>query len=338
MDLWTATKVVMRRWAIVIPALILTGVIAFVVTSRLAPSYSAQGTVEFLSSNGDNKINPYDAINPSLQTTATLVGTSVSSEQTREKFAKAGLDHNYKIISPYDPARTTAGTPPSLELSVTTSSPAITLVTLQRLSTEVTNELKRRQEASGAPRPTWIQAHPAAMDTSATKQSGSKNKVLALIVLLGIAVSISLAFFAESLTSDSRKKRAAAALGPADADPSGHAAPPTGTEAADGVLLARALDAMRVALDVAEETAQRTGAAQGTGANPAALPAETGAPANGNGNGARKPIPTEGIDPKRTLVRVRPEGTGATQGSKPGPLPVARPDEGDRPSPGGRAS
>jgi hypothetical protein len=343
MDLWTATKVVFRRWAIVVPALVLTAVIAVLVTSRLAPTYKATGTVEFLASNNGNVDNPYNSFNTSLQTTATLVGTSVGSAKVRDQFQKAGLDPNYKIVAPYDPTR--AVLVPSLDLSVETSNADITMATLKHLSAAVSADLQTRQAESGAPKNTWVQAHVAAMDTSATQQNGSKTKVLILIILLGAAVSISLAFFAESLTSDSRRRRSAAELPAGDPRAGAYGPPP----AADAVLLARALDAMRAALDVANETTHRTG--DGPAALPPAPSAPSGAPTpapppaptNGNGSGnGKKAAPAEGIDPKRPVVRPRPEpATGAT---KPGPLPVARPnqgtrsDEGDPPASGGRAS
>jgi hypothetical protein len=181
------------------------------------------------------------------------------------------------------------------------------------------------------------------MDTTATEQTGNSTKVLILIILLGIAVSISLAFFAESLTSDSKAKRAEALPPGSDADGYG---PPNG-DSAEEVRLARALDAMRAALTVAEDNAPHGAtpalppAASTPAPPPPPPPAATPAATTGNGNGnGKKAAPAEGIDAKRPAPRPRPE-PAATSG-KPGPLPVARPapgkgaDEGDRPPSGGR--
>ncbi|MCU1458706.1 MAG: hypothetical protein JWL73_2798 [Actinomycetia bacterium] len=342
MDLWTATKLVFRRWAIVIPALTLTVVVAIVVTGRVAPTYKATGSVEFLASNNDNKDNPYLGFNASLQTAATLVGSSVGSIGTRAGFATFGLDPNYKITAPYDPTR--AVLVPSLDLEVNSSNPKIAVATLKRLVVAVRNDLNDRQAASGAPKASWIQLRETAVDSQALKQTGSKTKVLLLIVLLGFAVSISLAFFVESLTSDAKRKRAVAA--PAGVGDGYVPPPPPEPESADSLLLARALETMRLALNVADETAQR--AVGDDAPTPSPAPAETAAltpgdgepgtgnangngiakgSGNGNGNGVanRKPIPTEGID-ERPRVRTRPESPG------PKPEPRARPDGGDRPS------
>ena len=356
MDLWTATKIVLRRWAIVVPALVLTGVVAVVVVSRIAPSYAATGTVEFLASNQANTVNPYIHFDPSLQTTATLVGASVGSVQTRATFAFFGLDSNYKVVAPYDPTR--AVLVPSLDISSKASNATVAVATLKRLSAAIKTDLNGRQEAIGAPTNTWIQLR-STLDTKAVKQNGQKTKVLVLIVLLGVAVSVSLAFFAESLTSDSKRKRLALATGSPDTDPesSGPAAD------ADATLLSRALDAMRVALEVADATTSRSlpgpqleasletgtdartpvpesgkGNGNGSGEDVAAGTETPMSVGNGqaDGNGSRPAIPTEGIDAKRDAAKVLTEGSITPSGSKTGPLPVARPAEGDRPDEGKR--
>ncbi len=367
MDLWTATKVVFRRWRIVVPALILTFVVAFVVVGRVAPTYKATGTIEFLASNDGNTANPYNGFNSALQTTATLVGTSVGSQKSRYFFAKSGLDANYKIVAPYDPTR--AVLVPSLDLSVESSNADVALATLKRLSAAVTLDLETRQTKGGGPRQLWIQTNVAAMDTAAIKQTGNATRVLILILLLGVAVSISLAFFAESLTSDSKSRRAVAL--PPGADGSG-AEPPEGETAAT-MRLTLALEAMRAALTVAEDTTATR--PEPPAVPPVALPPgpkvtnpplappasasrpptpATGAAVGENGNGkgsgngnGKKAAPAEGIDRIGPAPRPRPEPAKSTNPSgpdagKPGPLPVARPapgqtsDEGDRPSSGGR--
>ncbi|MCU1457056.1 MAG: Capsular polysaccharide biosynthesis protein [Actinomycetia bacterium] len=231
-----------RGWTIVLPTLVLTAALAVGAGIYLRTRYTASGTLIFLAANSNRTSNPYANFQPGLQATAIVVGDSVGSRATRAQFETDGFDGGYTIAQPSDP--TGAGVP-ALQLSVTTPHAESTMSTLKHLSSEVRDELARREKAVGAPKRTWIQAHTASMDTAATKQHGNAPIIVGLIVIIGLATSIGLTLLAESRAR--RLRRRAALLAAGDV--------PRATLPSDPRALNLALEAFRTALAVAQDVA-----------------------------------------------------------------------------------
>lgn len=217
MDLWTAIKVVLRRWYLVVPAIIITIVVAGLATSRLTPVYSASGSVMFSASNqrfyptdDDERVesvNPLEEFTQSLQTTAQLVGDKLNSDEVRERFKKEGLNSTYKVAAPYDPTRTVLA--PTVEFSVEDTDPDVVLDTINALQAEAKTQLDALQTQAGARPELFIQSRPLITPVDATREDGMKLRVAGIVVLLGLALALSLAFMAESVISSRSTRRAA---------------------------------------------------------------------------------------------------------------------------------
>ncbi|MFZ4584620.1 MAG: hypothetical protein ACOYNI_05260 [Acidimicrobiia bacterium] len=214
MDLWGTLRIIGRRWYVVVPALAITAVVAIVAGARTEVTYTATGSTVFLAASDAKTANPYQNFNPSLQTTAQVVGNDVSSDAVRNTFAQNELDSQYKIVVPYDPTR--AVLLPEVDYTVETSDPRVATRTVQVLSETVAKTLADRQEASGAPRESWIQAVPGPSSAEPVRNSGSRIRTTAIVLMLGIAISLSLAFVAEGLASARRSRHRPATGAPLD--------------------------------------------------------------------------------------------------------------------------
>jgi len=220
MDLWTALTVIVRRWYVVVPAIILAVLVALFATSRLAPVYTASGSVLFTSSSEvyvspDNpdeperveQVNPFEGFSPSLQTTAALVGDRLSSDEVRELFQDEKLEDEYEVFAPYDPTRTILA--PSLEFDVENSDPDVAVDTVTRLQEESATQLALLQTEAKVRPELFIQVRPLITPLEATQQNALKVRVAGIVLLLGVTIALSLAFVVESLTSARATRRAA---------------------------------------------------------------------------------------------------------------------------------
>ncbi|MCZ7525055.1 MAG: hypothetical protein M5U14_00870 [Acidimicrobiia bacterium] len=282
MDLLTAVKIIFRRWAVVLPVLLLTVAAAFLISTRISPTYSARGSVVFLPPSEGGAANPWSGFNPALQTTATLIGQVLDADDQRQAFLDEGLSGEYRIVAPYDPTRAVLA--PTLELSVDTTDPEVALATIRELVTRIQTELEDQQEDSGASEDTWIQSRALTVADQAVEQNTARYRVLAIVVLLGGAAAVSLAFVLESFDAG-RRRRLEEAAGPGEGDDEG--APEESEPAGDTMLPVAGPGRPRVRAEPV--------AAQGRSA--------------GSGNGGQAAEPSEAEETARSL----PERTRATR-------------------------
>lgn len=285
MDLWGTLRVVLRRWYVVLPALAITVAVAIVAGSRTETTYEASGSTVLISSNDAKTTNPYENFNPSLQTTAQVIANDISSESVRWDFRRNNLNWTYKLVVPYDATR--AVLLPEIDYTVQDPDPKVVMKTLDALGKRVTEQLARRQEASGAPADQWIQSVPGPASASATVNTGNRVRATAILILLGVAISLSLAFAAEGIANSRRRRRERKA---------GVVPEPANTNEVTSALR-EAVSAMRLAVDVVEDTAMPASSAGG----------------NGNGGGKGAPVGNGHTDAKRADAIER-RGAGSRPG------------------------
>jgi uncharacterized protein involved in exopolysaccharide biosynthesis len=219
MDLWTAIKVIVRRWYLVVPALVLTVIVAFIAAGRVTPVYTATGSVMFTAPNQRfyptdtvdeervEQVNPYNDFSASLQTTATIVGDKLASDEVRDTFADNDLEKDFKVAAPYDPTRTVLA--PTLEFDVEASDPDVAVATVVALQEAAQVQLNALQVDAAVRQELYIKASPLITPEKAIEQNALKVRVLGIVLLLGFALALSLAFTAESLLSSRAARRSA---------------------------------------------------------------------------------------------------------------------------------
>ncbi len=204
MELLEALRIIRNQKKIVIPLLIIALLAAGIMVARMDTTYKTSGTVTLLNSNLKSTENPYLRFDQSLQTTAAVLGDTVSSEDTRRAYEKKGLSPIYTVEVPYDPTRTTLL--PMLSIEVSASSPDVATATRDQLLNDVKDILAEKQTEAGAPRDSWIQAFGLA-NKNVIEGSGSQARTFLIVFGLGAAIAIAIAFIVDGFKRGVRNTR-----------------------------------------------------------------------------------------------------------------------------------
>jgi hypothetical protein len=201
-DLLTTIRIMLARWYVLVPALLATGVAAFGVMSAVAPAYQAQGSVVLLAP-ANKTIDP-TAVNPyigvGLGVVADVLAQVTMSEATATKLEARGATAEYEVGTGLEGG-------PILNVTATSPDERTALRTATAVIAGMRADLARRQQAEGAPRESWISAVTVTRPDHATKMMGSKIRVLAAVLALGLAATIGLTFMAENV-AEGRRRRA----------------------------------------------------------------------------------------------------------------------------------
>lgn len=191
MELLEAIRIIRNQKKLVIPLLIVAFIAAGIMITRMDTTYETRGTITLLNSNLQSNANPYLSFDQSLQTTAQVLGGSITTADAKAKYAKKGLSTSYEVAVPYDPTRTTLL--PMLEVKVNATTPQVASTTRDALLNDIKDELSRKQTEAGAPRDTWIQAF-AVAENEVIPVSGSKVRTLVIVFGLGAGFALAAAF------------------------------------------------------------------------------------------------------------------------------------------------
>jgi hypothetical protein len=195
----------LARWYVLVPALLATSVAAFGVMSAVAPAYQVQSSVVLLGPPASSQTgaapgtdNPY--IGLSLEVVADVLSKVAMSEATAAKLQAKGATAEYEVGTGLEGG-------PILNVITTSPDKAMALRTAEAVTANIRAELARRQRVQGAPRESWISAVTVTQPDQATKMMGSKIRVLAAVLALGLAATIGLTFMAENI-AEGRRRRA----------------------------------------------------------------------------------------------------------------------------------
>jgi capsular polysaccharide biosynthesis protein len=197
-DLWSAIFTVLRRWYVALPILAASVAAAVVVGGRIQPEYKTEMAIVFEAPqrkvvNGQEQpfVNAY-AADPQLL--AALTGRVLRSEEIRSELEEQDLSPQY-------------------ELAVDNFSAIIDFVVVgtsedQALDTsfaliEQSQQVSRRIQNQGDPTER-VEVRSAQPPSEAERQAGSKPRVMASLVLLGIVGAAGAAFILESLSNRRR--------------------------------------------------------------------------------------------------------------------------------------
>jgi capsular polysaccharide biosynthesis protein len=188
MDLWDVTKLIVRRWYVALPILLVTVIAALWTTSTVKPDYEATTNVTLLpptvreeTNTGKRQtVNPWDT--ESL-TVATL--TYLNSKRLHDQMAADGYSQVWS-------ADTDIRFRSLIIIKVTASGPEKAQESARKLQDLVTAEVERQQKAYNLKPGEEITTIPFDNgDNLETKTSKAKR---ALIVVIGIGMIITVAF------------------------------------------------------------------------------------------------------------------------------------------------
>ncbi|GAA3277845.1 hypothetical protein Dvina_07525 [Dactylosporangium vinaceum] len=148
MDFWDITKLLVRRWQIALPMLLLSVIITAVTMSQVKPDYVATAYVQLVSPNAGNRepgaITPDQQnqwIGLGLQTLGNAAIVQVMDQTVADEFKKNGYAETYTV--------TMGESTPLVTFEVTGSSKAQAKETTDALVTKFTDSVEKLQKDNG---------------------------------------------------------------------------------------------------------------------------------------------------------------------------------------------
>ncbi|MET9018393.1 hypothetical protein ABZV93_00270 [Actinopolymorpha sp. NPDC004070] len=212
MDLLDSVNILLRRWMLTVPLLLLTiaGVAAGYVV--LPWSYEAQSSVVLLASQFQSKQaggNPYLLFDSSLAVTAEVVGREVMAPGVAEQLKARKLTSEYEVARPLD------STGPVLSIVVTGSDRANVRATQAAVNELVVQRLAQIQSEQG------VDSHARIRITDVstappTRQARGKLRTLAMALFAGLVTTIVTPLSVEAMAARRRRRPQASPGTPVD--------------------------------------------------------------------------------------------------------------------------
>jgi capsular polysaccharide biosynthesis protein len=151
---WETLLVILRRWRISVPAVLMAAGVGAGVFFVVPPSYEDTVQVLFLGSPNQPgekaKVNPYLGLSSTLVQTAAVVQARLSTPQEVDSLAAQGATALYLVA----PDQSTPA--PVLIVTTTSAEPATAARTTKAVVEEIKRVLVELQQAAGAPTDTWV--------------------------------------------------------------------------------------------------------------------------------------------------------------------------------------
>jgi len=202
MEFWTSVKVILRRWYVVVPCLIVTVAMGVYLVGQAKPSYKATGSV-LLSTNGQAPrpattpstlagVNPYANMDQSQL--AFLVSQAAGSSTLQDAMTAAGSTASYSVVAiPGEPAMT---------VSTMAATPAEATSSYHKLVRLLNTQLQRRQLALGAPANALVGVQDWTTPSKALPQNAAKVKALIVVVVVGLLLTLALTFLVDAVMTN----------------------------------------------------------------------------------------------------------------------------------------
>lgn len=209
MDFWKTIKVLLRRWYVAVPVLLLSLGGAGVVFLSVSPEYESTGT-DLLTvpkagatldpSKPAGIINPLLAFDASLTTTAQLL-----TQVLLDPAVYAQLTQNNPDIKCEAGDGGLRG--PFVQVVCKAPTPQGAQATVDGAFKRLREELVARQKKLGAPESTFINVETVVEPTEATLLVGGKLRAAGAALALGLAASLTSAFAIESIMQRRRPQK-----------------------------------------------------------------------------------------------------------------------------------
>lgn len=212
MDFIDACNVLVRRWYLTVPLVLLSFAGAFLAYQSAATQYAAAGSVvlELPGQRDIGKGNDLCPTNPwcsggDLLSIGSVTALGMADPKV-EKRILAGHDG-----ATYDVALSSDNRSAVINFTVKGRTAEDTIATLHAVSDGIAAQLEARQLNVKPPQeqpeaPDLVTASEVTMDVQANPQTGSKLRAAIAALVLGLAASLGIVFLVESVSS-SRKKR-----------------------------------------------------------------------------------------------------------------------------------
>lgn len=199
MDFWTAMRVLLRRWLVLVLGVLCTLGALFGVTQMVPPTYEARGElILLLPAQADAEAtdiglkNPYLGIGGSLSAMGAVVARALGGQEAKIELAELG-DAEYVVD-------TLPGDAPILDIVTTSEDPDVALEMYGQVEAALMAELDERQAIAAAPEGLRIMAAPVRVPVEAERMTGSLLRAAAAVIVMGGALTLGAAFLVESIS------------------------------------------------------------------------------------------------------------------------------------------
>lgn len=221
MDFLSVVRVVLRRWPVVLGALVLSALAAYTAASSVAPTYQAKGSALLVGPQGatipgSDELqldNPYTRLDNSTLVLTAVAVQIMDDSSVRESLRDEGAAPDYVV------GRAEDGTP-VLGVVATNTDPAVAVKTVDLVLDRLNDELDDRQAEAGAPPDSRVRSIVVTRSDTASEQLGGRIRAFLAVAALGVAASISLAFITEAIVQGRRRRSGEATPPPSEAVPS----------------------------------------------------------------------------------------------------------------------
>lgn len=205
MDVWKTILVLLRRWYVAVPVLLLSLGSAAAIYASVPVRYESQGVAVLTppvagpgisAGAAQGATNPMLSFNTSLEVAASVITQSLNTDAYLKELVGPDGKDSIEISNKSGFITVTAES--------TAAARAQLLVTT--MLTRVDEELITRQSALGAPPSTFIIANPVVAPTEPTPRIGSKVRAVGVAMILGLAASLGSAYLVESILEARRSR------------------------------------------------------------------------------------------------------------------------------------
>ncbi len=207
LDFWKTLVVLVRRWYVAVPTLVMSLGLAAVTFESVPPKFEASGSVVLLSPSGGAstssdrvQTNPLLSFDDSLSTVSTALTQVLLSPQVVKELQGQGATADYEVGN-----GNLSG--PFINVVADASSPAEAQQTVRLVLQRARTELRSREDAHHAPPATYIQVDNLIEPSEAKQLFGGKVRAGGAALALGLAASLSMAFLVESIGENRRERR-----------------------------------------------------------------------------------------------------------------------------------
>jgi len=209
-EFWTSVKVVLRRWYVVLPALLLTAALSVALINNIKPSYRATGSVVLLRTQpppNTNCTNPYDCLDYQSTQLASVIAIAATDQSFASRLVAAGASPTYTVTGPSN--NNGQNPTPVVSLTETARSEATAMKSYEILTDQLNQVLSERQRSVGIKPtdPTFVSAVALTAPQHASRLIGTRVKALVVVITMGVILAIALAFAVDSAASARKRRR-----------------------------------------------------------------------------------------------------------------------------------
>jgi hypothetical protein len=210
MDFLSVIRVIIRRWYVVVSALLISMAISYAVVRSIAPTYQASGSALLVGAppaqNPDDpdtlNQNPFTRLDASTAVLTAVATQIMDAGPTRESLIAEGASKDYQV------GQATDGTPVFVVVA-TDRDAEVAIGTVNLVLDRLGEELDSRQADAGAPPEARVRSIVITEPDEATELLGGRIRAFLALSALGAAASVSLAFVADAI-AQGRERRSQA--------------------------------------------------------------------------------------------------------------------------------